>query len=126
MHCDGLGPDAMMKEYKPFIDALHARLTDDVTVIYRVAHRDLREEIQLLWELGKTLYSRELERVPGFEWQPHRIVYPGDDNPWVAPWIRVLRAGGSRARPSLTLEPGRGWFGGRARRSVGYWERKWF
>ena len=98
----------------PFMDDLHAKLSDKATVVYRAASRQEYDTL-VLWYLGKVFYGRDPTHAPLLvhpEWKAS-----GDDaNIWLWTNFQMHRDCPNRKRaprPSLTFEPGLGWFGNR-------------
>ena len=98
-------------EFKSFISDLHARLSDEATVVYRPSPRC--HNARILWELGKVFYDKDPTHVPKFE-HPHWIVDGWNGSVWAFPsYLFVPVSTKYRvARPSLTFESGLGFFGG--------------
>ena len=106
--------------YGTFIGDLHARLSDEATVVYRPGPRC--HNAAVLWQLGKIFYDKDPARVPEFE-HPHWAVSGWNGSVWAVPRTS-FRPGWTKyrvARPSLTFGPGLGFFGERGRRGQGGW-----
>ena len=116
LHCDDLRE---MGNYAPFVHDLHARLPDEATVVYRSASRYLDQQVLLLKELGKKLFSGDpirLARLGAAHWFRKR----GGASPWEVYLFQLYDEHGRRREeegPSLTFGPGQGWFGGVSRSS---------
>ena len=109
--------------YGAFINDLHARLSEEATVVYRPGPRC--HNAGVLWELGKIFYDKDLARVPKFE-HPHWSVRGWKywrGSVWALPrdWFLPLPTKSRVARPSLTFGPGLGFFGEQGRRGKGGW-----
>ena len=100
------------RAYVRFIDDLHARLSDETTLVYRSTARGF-EALDTLWALGKMFYDRDPSRVPQFEypgWYPGLIptgLFLAGITPGICPPLPSRRLG---SRPSLIFGPGLGWF----------------
>ena len=121
LQCD---TSADMKAYIWFVDNLHARLSEEATVIYRpTSQMRARHEVAHLWYIGKVLHSRDRNRVPQLEhpnwsinpdWSIRDLdtletaanIWANTKNPLVYTPKKV-----NVDRPSLTFRPNEGWFG---------------
>ena len=101
--------------YGPFIDDLHAKLSDESTVVYRPGPRC--HNAAVLWELGMVFYDRNTARVPKFE-HPCWFVPGWNGSVWAVPGSSFIPSSTKYrvARPSLTFGPGLGFFGEHGRR----------
>lgn len=70
------------REFTQIIDHIHAKLSDEATVVYRSAWRVF--ESVALWDLGVMFYYKNPARVPLFEHSDFRMAQEGG-NVW-APW----------------------------------------
>ena len=123
VHCNNDNPATARTAYESFIDSLHARLSDDATVVYRPGPKC--HNAAVLWELGEIFYDRDPTRVPGFS-HPGWVCsgFDGNGNVWAIgrAWFVSVPLKQPLARPSLTFGPGLGWFGEHGRRG----KRQWF
>lgn len=113
VHMDDAQPFSARTAYGRFMDDLHARLSDEATVVYRPGPRC--HNAAVLWDLGKIFYDRDPARVPRFE-HPRWSVEGGNGSVWAVPKHRFYPQYYSStkyrvARPSLTFGPGQGFFG---------------
>lgn len=106
LHCDDL---TSVKTYAAFIDDVHARLSDEATVVYRTVSQP--QGLAMLFELGRIFQARNPARVLHFEQSNWSI--RNNTNVWastlynfVYTWTRYRVPG-----PSLTFGPRLGWFG---------------
>ena len=113
-----------VEAYSYFVDDLHDRLSDTATVAYRSVSTHPMNGLAVLWGLGKAFYERDHGQVPRLEypaWAVPRIhSWNGDDdNIWntsQSPFSGYPPRRRSVEVPSLTFEPGAGWFGGELER----------
>ena len=111
LHCDDV---ATVKTYAGFIDDLHARLSDEATVVYRTVSQ--AQGFAMLFELGRIFHARNPARVLHFE-HPNWSVIRNHAGLW-ALTLRDFVYVRTRYRvpgPSLTFGPGLGWFGTKER-----------
>ncbi len=103
-----------VKIYARFMVDLHARLSDEATVVYWSVSQ--KRHFADLWALGNTFYDRDPSRLLRFEY-PGRALGPLLDRSaivWTWTEAQVLDYPIKRRDPrsSLTFGPGLGWFGG--------------
>ena len=107
-----------LESYTWFVDNLHAKLSDKATVVYRpILQKRGRQDVAVLWGIGKIMYTRDPKRVPQFEhqnWSIRGSPAPGNDaEVWAGAKIPLVYAPKTSHpnRPSLTFGPDKGWFG---------------
>ncbi len=100
----------VVKNFARFVGRLHAKLSDDATVVYRVL--PTKKDALQLWELGKVFSFRDPSRVPLFD-NPRWAGVGDMSGTWT--WSRAYALSyptrNRAARPRLTFGPGLGWFG---------------
>lgn len=110
LHCDD---QTTVKTYAGFIDDVHARLSDEATVVYRTGSRV--RGLAMLFELGRIFQARNPARVLHFE-HPNWSIR-NNTNVW-ALTLQDFVYTRTRDRvpgPSLTFRPRLGWFGRKKR-----------
>ena len=110
LHCDD---PTTVKTYAAFIDDVHARLSDEATVVYRTVSQP--QGLAMLSELGRIFQARNPGRVLHFEQSNWSIrnntnVSASTLYNFVYTETRYRVPG-----PSLTFGPGLGWFGSKGR-----------
>ena len=104
---------ATVRKYARFIPDLHARLSDEATVVYRTVSQ--AQGFAMLLELGRMFHARHPARVLPFE-HPNWSIINGTIwwlctlHNFVYTWTAYPVPG-----PSLTFGPRLGWFGRKAR-----------
>ncbi len=98
-----------VKLFVRFVERLHAKFSDEATVVYRVL--PTKKDALQLWELGKVFSFRHPSRVPLFE-NPRWVGVMDMSDTWT--WSRAYALSyptrNRAARPRLTFGPGLGWF----------------
>ena len=111
-----------MKTYVWFVDNLHAKLSDQATVIYRpISQLRAKHDISFLYGIGKVIHVRDPSRGPQMDhpnWSIRGSPTPGNDadnDGGIWAWARnpLVYTPKKRCveRPSLTFWPDQGWFG---------------
>ena len=116
LHRDDL---TTVETYAGFIDDVHARLSDDATVVYRTVSR--ARGFAMLFELGRIFQARNPARVLHFE-HPNWSLR-NNTNVW-ASTLQDFVYTRTRYRvpgPSLTFGPRLGWFGRKERAGSVSW-----
>ncbi len=117
VHCDDL---TTAKKFVPFVDDLHAKLSDEATVVYRAVSREEYDTL-VLRDLGHVFYLRDPTHVPLLEhpeWTTRN-----DANPWTFQIQYLSKRDRKRApRPRMTFKAGLGWFGNQPKTG----RRTWF
>ena len=106
--------------YGTLIGDLHARLSDEATIVYRPGPKCLNAAI--LWDVGNVFYDKDPARVPKFE-HPYWAERGQNGSVWAFPrtWFLPIWTKYRVARPSLTFGPGLGFFGQQRGRVPGEW-----